>query len=965
MFTKLIFVVISISSVIQSHVIYEGLLKKDWMCMYGFESNNCDQTIEDNFKCSSHKVNTKGGDGVAIFPSNNRAIQLYHNGDVHETDHNIIIGWKFHCSSHCHTSGAQLNRISYGFDFASDVAGGIWNHITYTDKLFYTVFSTNLTHVTTSIYQGGVPDTNDWSITSYITHYGTGSILIDPNDSEMIQALKYSYIKGYVGDTYEDKTAYFQITYIATDAGFIELNTESIPNPVDWMKAVDSSVINWNYPVTFDGFTDTVSYYTNSNWGTFNFLNMNNFDQLFPGVHKSDVVGFSVQTYINVGNKDYNGFDFRGGYKGDGAARFAGCWQTSYMFLYQSRMDSTTEDYAQVHIGAELGSGSVQIYLRDFKWLFDSHNTTEELINCNDIGGIKHPNWYDLTNVDDNSPDKPYSNLIMDVDINTLTFTFDIELDYIGSASDGYWDKAYNLGSTYVISFEPFGITDRLDEPGSCENRMKLTFSNKSFSEWWTYSETPYLSGHLGVDTYTAYPVPSYPWVLSMDSNNSCSRIHYIATFSWNDMQSCTNYNGESLMEVVDYDGEISLSGRIYVTLVSPETMTLNSGYYRTFSLIQQEFGIFIPNQINVIDSVGIKLFIPLIFGNFPKNETDHSFILPIVVRSPQYIELDLPQVLTTPFGVIGTSIQQITDSCILEGSYLCRQFFTIKIQSEVINCPPADFSGTYNMQFDVSCPSNEDVCDTFIDDNDGSTVVLEVISNFIDETCEPELYEIIFNGQMIFYDDEQFSIIHNDQNGENNYVIGQDIIYIQVETNIPDDGSGDNFRIFGVEINNVFVCTVDDNTDINSNLDQQNGNGGCLSSNIDPDGPYDIITNGLANSNYMAQIISSTGDSNIVQFSFLTFDVGRTVMYAHVQLTLILQNGNRRRLELSQVANNQLKDNNYIDVSDQIRHFVDSTGIKPLTSTLESTMGGEVDYAKNLSLCLSIFVCFVTFILY
>eukprot|EP01083_Nonionella_stella_P193000 713168_1 len=206
----------------------------------------------------------------------------------------------------------------------------------------------------------------------------------------MIQALKYSYIKGYVGDTYEDKTAYFQITYIATDAGFIELNTESIPNPVDWMKAVDSSVINWNYPVTFDGFTDTVSYYTNSNWGTFNFLNMSNFDQLFPGVHKSDVVGFSVQTYINVGNKDYNGFDFRGGYKGDGAARYAGCWQTSYMFLYQSRMDSTTEDYAQVHIGAELGSGSVQIYLRDFKWLFDSHNTTEELINCNDIGGIKH-----------------------------------------------------------------------------------------------------------------------------------------------------------------------------------------------------------------------------------------------------------------------------------------------------------------------------------------------------------------------------------------------------------------------------------------------------------------------------------------------------------------------------------------------------------------------------------------------
>eukprot|EP01084_Bolivina_argentea_P089321 161180_1 len=123
-------------------------------------------------------------------------------------------------------------------------------------------------------------------------------------------------------------------------------------------------------------------------------------------------------------------------------------------------------------------------------------------------------------------------------------------------------------------------------------------------------------------------------------------------------------------------------------------------------------------------------------------------------------------------------------------------------------------------------------------------------------------------------------------------------------------------YNIFKVEIENVLVCTSGDRVNMTQYLTQQNGAGGCLSQNIDIDGPYDIIINGNP-VNYDANIISSQNlQSNIARFSFLTFDIGRTMMYVHVQLTLELINENARRRILS------------TSTSNQIRHFISSTSI-------------------------------------
>eukprot|EP01084_Bolivina_argentea_P271839 462632_1 len=99
------------------------------------------------------------------------------------------------------------------------------------------------------------------------------------------------------------------------------------------------------------------------------------------------------------------------------------------------------------------------------------------------------------------------------------------------------------------------------------------------------------------------------------------------------------------------------------------------------------------------------------------------------------------------------------------------------------------------------------------------------------------------------------------------------------------------------------------------------------LSSNIDADGPYDIIINGVP-MNYDANIILSATESNIGRFSFKTFDIGRTKIYIHVQLLLTLTNGARRRLNYRLLSVSENLKHDESQQSNQIRHFIHATTV-------------------------------------
>eukprot|EP01084_Bolivina_argentea_P290405 498826_1 len=500
--------------------------------------------------------------------------------------------------------------------------------------------------------------------------------------------------------------------------------------------------------------------------------------------------------------------------------------------------------------------------------------------NCETAQKIKHINWHSLQNAVDNSNEIPSSLFTMSLNPNKLELTFDINLEYIGLSSDGNYDKNYNLGTTYVVGFNSFGTTgNKINEPGNCENRILASFQSGNFNQWWKYSEYPYLWNQLGNNTYLSYPPPSNHWILSI-GDDTCTSINYLGVFSWNDLTQCKDYNGNDLINVVDNDISITLSGTLYANLVSPYSMNaVDTGIYRSFPLIQQDFEISILKQINVLSSTGVELFITSIIGIY-EDESDGSFELSILTQSADYIKLINPTVVATPFGIAtGVSITSTSTTCLSASTYTCGQIFTLSISSDEINCPPADMSGVYDIAFDVECRFNEDVCNTFINDNpSGTSVALSVESNFIDTYCEPEMYSVIFEGDMKFYDDAEFVIDHSISG--DNYVIGQDTIYVEIVVDFPEDGSVNNYyNVFQVDVENVFVCTADDTVDMTQDLDQQNGNGGCLSSNIDADGAYDIIINGVE-MNYDANIILTATESNVVRFSFKTFDIGRTKMY-------------------------------------------------------------------------------------
>ncbi len=90
--------------------------------------------------------------------------------------------------------------------------------------------------------------------------------------------------------------------------------------------------------------------------------------------------------------------------------------------------------------------------------------------------------------------------------------------------------------------------------------------------------------------------------------------VGYERTFSWTELTSCSDDGGSALVQVTETDETVTLSGTFYVELVSPYTMS-SGDYYRTAVLLQQDFGIALMRQVNVLASTGVNLFISTIMA--------------------------------------------------------------------------------------------------------------------------------------------------------------------------------------------------------------------------------------------------------------------------------------------------------------------------------------------------------------
>ena len=198
-------------------------------------------------------------------------------------------------------------------------------------------------------------------------------------------------------------------------------------------------------------------------------------------------------------------------------------------------------------------------------------------------------------------------------------------------------------------------------------------------------------------------------------------------------------------------------------------------------------------------------------------------------------------------------------------------QIFTAKIDASCPDDGAVDLSGLYQFAFTPQCRvqddgSNYPECDTFLTtlDESAGKVALEVDASFADQ-CDLDLFEVDFTGDLAFYSDDQFAV---EVDGSSDpFVIGQDTIFGKLTVNMASFTA--NIAVSGITIETVYVCTAAPAADLS--LDSVTGLGGCLSTNIDVNQPYNVIGGTGAVPEYEGTIIATT-EQNEARFSFLTF---------------------------------------------------------------------------------------------
>merc|ERR1712242_191415 len=462
----------------------------------------------------------------------------------------------------------------------------------------------------------------------------------------------------------------------------------------------------------------------------------------------------------------------------------------------------------------------------------------------------------------------------------------------MGSA-DGNFDDEYNLGTTYWIDFQSFSASNAINAPGSCGNRDSDDYSGLDFANYWGYTVNP--ADLASAETAERMAYPPSDWTFGVDDASSCNVVNYERTFSWTDLTACTDSGDNGLVEVAETADAITMSGTLFIELVSPYSMA-DSSYYRTFPVIQQDFGIVLDRAVDVLASTGVQLFITSVMAYGRK--ADGNYTLTVLTQSADYVKIGTDNAVTVIQSPLTISdIQTVTGTeCLVSSSFTCGQIFELTVDA---SCPAdgsgaVDLSGTHKLSFTPECQTVNGVadaaCTTFLGTLTDNKVVLDVASSFSDN-CAIQLWDVAFTGSMAFYKDDAFTVIAD---GSDPFVIGQDTIYGKVTVNTLSDSSGAIYEFVDVEIENVFVCTVDPDDEADTELDASSGEGGCLSSSIDADGPYNVIGSGAVD-DYQGIVYDPS--ANEATFSFLTFDTPRETIQVHVQLLLSLvdTSGNRR----------------------------------------------------------------------
>ncbi len=120
-------------------------------------------------------------------------------------------------------------------------------------------------------------------------------------------------------------------------------------------------------------------------------------------------------------------------------------------------------------------------------------------------------------------------------------------------------------------------------------------------------------------------------------------------------------------MEVTETDDNVQLSGTFFMELVSPYTMSSDE-YYRTYPLIQQEFGVALSRTINVLSSTNTQLFISSVMGY---GKGDDAMTMTILIQSADYVQMqDDLNLISAPNGLTVSGYETVSGGCLVASSF-------------------------------------------------------------------------------------------------------------------------------------------------------------------------------------------------------------------------------------------------------------------------------------------------------
>lgn len=337
---------------------------------------------------------------------------------------------------------------------------------------------------------------------------------------------------------------------------------------------------------------------------------------------------------------------------------------------------------------------------------------------------------------------------------------------------------------------------------------------------------------------------------------------------------------------------------------------------------------------------------------------TENDFYIIILTESAEYIKLDNLSIIATPnsneiidqFAVIyDYNNTDLDNQCISDKNYICSQIWIIMVND--VNCPYS-FDGNYGLQWNAQCSNSGNdgdniSCSQYTNQHD-DIVTLSADLSFSDNICDPEIWQIRFEGQINYYTDDKFDTI---QEEDFEYIIGIDRVYVELVVNIPMN----NYSIFQINIYNVWICTS--SLDIEVNLNKADiGNTGCFDSRVDGFGPYHIIQNGdqalTANARH-----ESSDQHNIARFSFIVpSSMNNDKIYLQIQAKISLIDANinetTRRILLHSM-----------NTATQIAHFLDDIPVDD-QDEIETNTANDSNSTSNFPYGYNLWILVISFVL-